>query len=80
MSFNEDEAVDVVRADTIASSVWVENEATSSAYGDLFDRTARRSLARRDSIRLIEAVRHRLNHPAGHDPPRARDTSPCRKE
>ncbi len=38
LSFNQAEVVDVVQADTIASSVWVENEAASSEYGDLFDR------------------------------------------
>ncbi len=60
LSFNEVEAMDVVQADTIASSVWVENEAASSAYGDLFDRTARQSLAQRDSIQLIEAIRQEM--------------------
>ncbi|MGC9499073.1 helix-turn-helix domain-containing protein [Streptomyces sp. WG7] len=60
LSFNETEALDVVQADTIASSVWVENEAASSQYGDLFDRTARRSLAQRDSIRLIDAIRQEM--------------------
>ncbi|MFE9921107.1 DUF5753 domain-containing protein [Streptomyces sp. NPDC005774] len=60
LSFNDAEAVDVVQADTIASSVWVENEAASSEYSNLFDRTARRSLAPHDSVRLIEAIRQEI--------------------
>ncbi|MFD3827155.1 DUF5753 domain-containing protein [Streptomyces sp. NPDC058625] len=60
LSFDETEAVDVVQADTIASSVWVENEAASNEYNDLFDRTARRSLAPRDSVRLIDTIRQEM--------------------
>ncbi len=50
----------MVQADTIASSVWVENEAASSEYGDLFERTARQSLAQRDSVQLIDAIRQEI--------------------
>jgi hypothetical protein len=60
LSFNQAEAVDVVQADTISSSMWVENETASSAYRDLFDRTARQSLAQRDSMRLIETIRQEM--------------------
>ncbi|MFG2373686.1 helix-turn-helix domain-containing protein [Streptomyces sp. NPDC048504] len=60
ISFAETEAVDVVHADTIASTVWVENEADSAAYADFFDRTARLSLAQRDSAQLIDTIRQEI--------------------
>ncbi|MBZ6255682.1 DUF5753 domain-containing protein [Streptomyces olivaceus] len=60
LSFNATESMDVVQADTIACSVWVENEAAGSEYGGLFERTARCSLAQRDSIRLIETIRQEI--------------------
>ncbi|MGV9963272.1 helix-turn-helix domain-containing protein [Streptomyces olivaceus] len=56
VSFAESEAVDVVHIDTIATTVWVEDEVESAAYGSFFDRTARLSLAPRDSLRLIETI------------------------
>jgi len=57
ISFAESEAVDVVHADTIASTVWLENESESAAYSGFFDRTARLSLAQHDSARLIDTIR-----------------------
>ncbi|WP_189949219.1 helix-turn-helix domain-containing protein [Streptomyces alanosinicus] len=57
ISFAESEALDVVHTDTIMSTVWVENDVESAAYGAFFDRTARLSLAQRDSARLINTVR-----------------------
>ncbi|MGW2647661.1 helix-turn-helix domain-containing protein [Streptomyces sp. NPDC001393] len=60
ISFAESEAVDVVHADTIMSTVWAENEAESAAYGAFFDRTARLSLAQHDSILLIDTIRQEL--------------------
>ncbi|MGW3950551.1 helix-turn-helix domain-containing protein [Streptomyces sp. NPDC004752] len=57
ISFAESEAVDVVHADTIMSTVWVEDEAESGAYSTFFERTARLSLAQRDSARLIDTIR-----------------------
>ncbi|WP_053741188.1 DUF5753 domain-containing protein [Streptomyces sp. NRRL WC-3618] len=57
VSFVETEAVDVVHADAIASTVWVENESESAAYSGFFDRTARLSLAQHDSARLIDTIR-----------------------
>ncbi|RVU19295.1 XRE family transcriptional regulator [Streptomyces antnestii] len=60
VSFAETEAVDVVHADTIASTVWVENEAESAAYGGFFDRTARLSLAQHDSVLLIDTIRQEI--------------------
>ncbi|MDX3850373.1 DUF5753 domain-containing protein [Streptomyces sp. AK02-01A] len=56
VSFTESEAVDVVHADTIASTVWVENEEESAVCSTFFDRTARLSLAPKDSVRLIEDI------------------------
>lgn len=60
ISFAETEAVDVVHADAIASTVWVENEAESTAYSTFFDRTARLSLAPRDSALLIDTIRQEI--------------------
>lgn len=57
ISFAESAAVDVVHADTIMSTVWVENEAESAAYGSFFERTARLSLAQHDSVLLIDGIR-----------------------
>ncbi|MER6423365.1 helix-turn-helix transcriptional regulator [Streptomyces sp. NPDC001137] len=57
ISFAESEAVDVVHADTIMSTVWAENEAESAAYSAFFDRTARLSLAQQDSALLIDTIR-----------------------
>uniref|UniRef100_A0AAU2A5X0 Helix-turn-helix domain-containing protein n=1 Tax=Streptomyces sp. NBC_00093 TaxID=2975649 RepID=A0AAU2A5X0_9ACTN len=56
VSFAEAEAVDVVHVDSIAATVWVENEADSTTYSSFFDRTARVSLAPKDSLRLIENI------------------------
>ncbi|MDX2545153.1 helix-turn-helix domain-containing protein [Streptomyces sp. WI04-05B] len=60
ISFAETEAVDVVHADAIASTVWVENEAESAAYSGFFERTARLSLAPRDSVQLIDTIRQEI--------------------
>jgi hypothetical protein len=57
LSFAEDDALDVVQSDGLTDMVWVENEAGSSTYGDLFDRTSRLSLAPRDSVTLIDSLR-----------------------
>ncbi|MEU3898414.1 Scr1 family TA system antitoxin-like transcriptional regulator [Streptomyces sp. NPDC029519] len=56
VSFVEPEAVDVVHVDTIAATAWVEDEAESATYSSFFDRTARLSLAPKDSLRLIETI------------------------
>ncbi|GAA1194263.1 helix-turn-helix transcriptional regulator [Streptomyces hebeiensis] len=56
ISFAEGDAIDVVHADTIASTVWVENEQEGAVYGAFFDRTARLSLAPKDSVRLIDSI------------------------
>ncbi|GAA3371665.1 helix-turn-helix transcriptional regulator [Streptomyces sannanensis] len=56
ISFAETEAVDVVHVDSIAATVWVENETASATYSSFFERTARLSLAPRDSLRLIESI------------------------
>ncbi|KUO22182.1 helix-turn-helix domain-containing protein [Streptomyces dysideae] len=60
ISFAESEAVDVVHADTIMSTVWAENAAESATYGAFFDRTARLSLAQRDSALLIDTIRQEI--------------------
>ena len=60
VSFEETEAVDVVHVDTIASTVWVENEAESGRYSGFFDRTARLSLAQHDSALLIDRIRKEM--------------------
>jgi hypothetical protein len=57
ISFAEAEAVDVVHADTITSTVWVEDTGESAAYSTFFERTARLSLAQHDSVLLIDAIR-----------------------
>lgn len=54
ISFAEAQAVDVVHVDSIAATVWIESESESTMYGSFFDRTARLSLAPRDSLSLIE--------------------------
>ncbi|MGX9889075.1 helix-turn-helix domain-containing protein [Streptomyces sp. NPDC002276] len=56
ISFAETEAVDVVHVDSIAATVWVENDAESSTYSSFFERTARLSLAPKDSLGLIESI------------------------
>ncbi|MFK0116843.1 DUF5753 domain-containing protein [Streptomyces sp. NPDC090994] len=56
VSFAEPEAADVIHVDTIAATVWVEDEVESGTYSSFFDRTARLSLAPKDSLRLIESV------------------------
>ncbi|MFD4503945.1 DUF5753 domain-containing protein [Streptomyces sp. NPDC058457] len=55
-SLAETAAVDVVHADTVASTVWVESEAESAAYSAYFKRTARLSLARHDAVLLIDTI------------------------
>lgn len=60
ISFAETAAVDVVHADTIASTVWVESEDESTAYGAFFERTARLSLAQHDSVLLIDTIRQEM--------------------
>ncbi|MFD7662451.1 helix-turn-helix domain-containing protein [Streptomyces sp. NPDC059788] len=60
VSFAETEAVDVVHVDGIASTVWVENADDSATYAAFFDRTARLSLAPRDSVALIDTIRKEL--------------------
>ena len=56
ISFAETEAVDVVHVDSIAATVWVENDAESSTYSSFFERTARLSLAPKNSLSLIESI------------------------
>ncbi|MEU3772955.1 helix-turn-helix transcriptional regulator [Streptomyces sp. NPDC032472] len=57
VSFAEAEAIDVVHVDVIGSTVWVESGEESVQYRRYFDRTARMSLAPRDSIDLIDSIR-----------------------
>ncbi|WP_260326656.1 helix-turn-helix domain-containing protein [Streptomyces sp. TLI_185] len=61
ISFAEAQAVDVVHVDSIAATVWVESESESTMYGSFFDRTARLSLAPKDSLRLIESIREGMH-------------------
>ncbi|MFI6004306.1 DUF5753 domain-containing protein [Streptomyces sp. NPDC051366] len=56
VSFAEAEAMDVVHVDVIGSTVWVESREQSALYRRYFDRTARMSLAPRDSIDLIDSI------------------------
>ncbi|WAL95551.1 helix-turn-helix domain-containing protein [Streptomyces sp. Je 1-369] len=56
VSFAETEAMDVVHVDSIAATVWIENDAESAMYRTFFERTARLSLAPRDSLSLIETI------------------------
>ncbi|MFH8593279.1 helix-turn-helix domain-containing protein [Streptomyces rimosus] len=60
VSFAENEAVDVVHVDGIASTVWVEDAGDSASYAAYFDRTARLGLAPRDSVTLIDNIRKEL--------------------
>ncbi|TDU77102.1 helix-turn-helix transcriptional regulator [Streptomyces sp. KS 21] len=57
ISFAEADAMDVVHVDVIGSTVWVESREQSAEYSRYFDRTARMSLAPRDSIDLIDDIR-----------------------
>ncbi|MGW3123578.1 helix-turn-helix domain-containing protein [Streptomyces sp. NPDC001107] len=61
ISFAEAQAVDVVHVDSIAATVWIESESESTMYGSFFDRTARLSLAPRDSLSLIESISEDMN-------------------
>lgn len=56
ISFAEAEAMDVAHMDVIGSTVWVENGQESAVYSRYFDRTARLSLAPRDSMNLIDSI------------------------
>ncbi|MGW0532053.1 helix-turn-helix domain-containing protein [Streptomyces sp. NPDC003032] len=60
VSFEEAEALDVVQSDTVSGMAWVENEAECRTYSDRFDRTARLSLAPRDSTTLIDSLRKEM--------------------
>ncbi len=60
ISFAETEAVDVIYADTLASSLWVENEEESTKYVGFFEGTARLSLSPHDSRKLIEDIRQEM--------------------
>src|SRR5262249_30748440 len=60
ISFAQSEAGDGGHADTIASTVWVEDEDESTAYGAFFERTARLSLAQQDSVLLIDTIRQEM--------------------
>ncbi|MEV5983664.1 helix-turn-helix transcriptional regulator [Streptomyces sp. NPDC052051] len=60
VSFAENEAVDVVQADTMTYAAWAENESESATYGAFFERTARLSLAQRDSALLIDTIRQEI--------------------
>ncbi|MGW1768152.1 helix-turn-helix domain-containing protein [Streptomyces sp. NPDC002073] len=57
LSFADAGAVDVVHVDTIASTVWVESDEEAGLCSRYFDRTARMSLAPRDSVDLIDSIR-----------------------
>ncbi|MFE4264225.1 helix-turn-helix domain-containing protein [Streptomyces sp. NPDC056883] len=56
ISFAEAEAIDVAHMDVIGSTVWVESGQESAVYSRYFDRTARLSLAPRDSANLIDSI------------------------
>ncbi|MCU4749304.1 MULTISPECIES: helix-turn-helix domain-containing protein [Streptomyces] len=60
ISFAEAEAVDVIYADTLASSLWVENETESAKYQGFFEGTARLSLSAHDSLKLVEEIRQEM--------------------
>ncbi|MBU7596828.1 helix-turn-helix domain-containing protein [Streptomyces sp. P38-E01] len=60
VSFAEDAAADVTHADTIGTTVWVENQELSTTYRTFFERTARQALAQRDSLTLIDEIRKGL--------------------
>ncbi|MEU3740112.1 helix-turn-helix transcriptional regulator [Streptomyces sp. NPDC032198] len=60
VSFEEADALDVVQSDTVSGMAWVENEAECHTYSDRFDRTARLSLAPRDSTALIAGLRKEM--------------------
>ncbi|RII21086.1 hypothetical protein DSC45_01600 [Streptomyces sp. YIM 130001] len=56
ISFADNQALDVVHVDSIASTVWVESVAEGATHCAFFDRTARLSLAPHDSAKLIENI------------------------
>jgi hypothetical protein len=56
LSFAETDAVDVVHVDSIAATVWIENDTESVTYSSFFERTARLSLAPKDSLGLIASI------------------------
>ncbi|MVO84509.1 helix-turn-helix domain-containing protein [Streptomyces sp. p1417] len=60
VSFLEMGALDVVQADRVLGTAWVENEAESALYSTLFDRTTRLSLAPHDSLELIDSLRKEM--------------------
>lgn len=60
ISFAETEAVDVIYADTLASSIWIENQSESARYRGFFEATTRLSLSPHDSLRLIEEIRQEM--------------------
>ncbi|WP_037887261.1 helix-turn-helix transcriptional regulator [Streptomyces sp. NRRL S-87] len=56
VSFAEAGAVDVVHVDGVTATVWVESAEESAVYSRFFDRTARLSMAPRDSLGLIHSI------------------------
>ncbi|WP_416970321.1 helix-turn-helix domain-containing protein [Streptomyces sp. 4F14] len=60
VSFAEQGALDVVHMDTTSSTLWLESDTDADQHSRLFDRIARVSLARQNSIRLIEGIMKEL--------------------
>lgn len=56
VSFAEAGALDVVRADTVSTSLWLESETDAAQHLAIFDRITHLGLAQSNSMRLIESI------------------------
>ncbi|RST08311.1 MULTISPECIES: DUF5753 domain-containing protein [Streptomyces] len=57
LSFAEPGALDVSYAEAIGSTLWAEGADANAAYATVFEQVSRLSLAPRDSVNLIDAIR-----------------------
>jgi hypothetical protein len=60
ISFAEPGAVDVVRADTVSTNLWLESETDAAQHRSIFDRITRLGLAQRNSTTLINDIRREM--------------------
>lgn len=60
VSFAEPGALDVVQADMISMTAWLESEADSARHSRIFEHIARLGLAQHSSLSLIDSIREEM--------------------
>lgn len=60
VSFGEPGALDVVQADMISTTAWLESEADSERHSQIFERIARLGMAQQSSLSLIDGIRKEM--------------------